>query len=78
MFGSDQMNWPGAIESFIESMESADSLNPEQKRDAPYNNASASSGSARRRLRGTMKCERKNLCSNKRRISFDIRLPLHK
>jgi hypothetical protein len=39
MFGSDQMNWPGAIESCIDAIDSADFLSREQKRDVLYNNA---------------------------------------
>jgi predicted TIM-barrel fold metal-dependent hydrolase len=39
MFGSDQMNWPGAIERAIEAIESADFLTADQKRDILYNNA---------------------------------------
>lgn len=39
MFGSDQMVWPEAIEIAIESIESADFLTAEQKRDILYNNA---------------------------------------
>lgn len=39
MFGSDQMNWPGAIERAIEGIESATFLSAEQKRDILYNNA---------------------------------------
>lgn len=39
MFGSDQMNWPGAIELAIEGIESAAFLTEEQKRDIFYNNA---------------------------------------
>jgi uncharacterized protein len=39
MFGSDQMNWPGAIEYCIEAIETAEFLSPEQKRDILYNNA---------------------------------------
>ncbi len=39
MFGSDQMNWPGAIERAIEAIESAAFLSAEQKRDILYNNA---------------------------------------
>jgi hypothetical protein len=39
MFGSDQMNWPAAIEHCIESIESAAFLAPNQKRDILYNNA---------------------------------------
>ncbi len=39
MFGSDQMNWPAAIERAIEAIETADFLTPQQKRDILYNNA---------------------------------------
>ncbi len=39
MFGSDQMNWPEAIEVGIEAIESAAFLTDEQKRDILYNNA---------------------------------------
>lgn len=39
MFGSDQMIWPATIEMAIESIESADFLTAEQKRDILYNNA---------------------------------------
>lgn len=39
MFGSDQMVWPGALEVAIESIESADFLTAEQKRDILYHNA---------------------------------------
>lgn len=39
MFGSDQMNWPGAIELAIEGVESAKFLSKEQKRNIFYNNA---------------------------------------
>jgi predicted TIM-barrel fold metal-dependent hydrolase len=39
MFGSDQMVWPDAIEVAIESIESADFLSEQQKRDILYNNA---------------------------------------
>lgn len=39
MFGSDQMVWPGAIETAIANIESASFLTPEQKRDIFYNNA---------------------------------------
>jgi uncharacterized protein len=39
MFGSDQMNWPGAIEHCIEVIESADFLSEEQKRDIFCDNA---------------------------------------
>lgn len=39
MFGSDQMNWPDAILYAIESIETAEFLTHEQKRDILYNNA---------------------------------------
>jgi uncharacterized protein len=39
LFGSDQMIWPQTIEPAIESVESADFLTAEQKRDIFYNNA---------------------------------------
>ena len=39
MFGSDQMNWPDAIEEGIAAIETADFLTEEQKRDILYNNA---------------------------------------
>lgn len=39
MFGSDQMIWPEAIRIAIESIESADFLSEQQKRDILYNNA---------------------------------------
>jgi hypothetical protein len=39
MFGSDQMNWPKAIEYAIESINTAAFLTEEQKRDILYNNA---------------------------------------
>lgn len=39
MFGSDQMNWPKAIDFAIESITSAPFLSEEQKRDILYNNA---------------------------------------
>jgi predicted TIM-barrel fold metal-dependent hydrolase len=39
MFGSDQMMWPEAIEIAIETIESADFLTEEEKRDIFYNNA---------------------------------------
>ena len=39
MFGSDQMYWPGAITTAVESIEKADFLTKEQKRDILYNNA---------------------------------------
>jgi predicted TIM-barrel fold metal-dependent hydrolase len=39
MFGSDQMVWPVTIDMAIESIESADFLTAEQKRDILYNNA---------------------------------------
>jgi uncharacterized protein len=39
MFGSDQMNWPEAIEVAIDAIESADFLTAAQKRDILYHNA---------------------------------------
>jgi predicted TIM-barrel fold metal-dependent hydrolase len=39
MFGSDQMVWPEALEVAIESIETANFLNQDQKRDILYNNA---------------------------------------
>ncbi|MCJ7691442.1 MAG: amidohydrolase family protein, partial [Clostridiaceae bacterium] len=39
MFGSDQMNWPGAIEVGIDAIEKAEFLSNDQKRDILYNNA---------------------------------------
>jgi len=39
MFGSDQMNWPGAIEEGIKAIEKAEFLTEAQKRDILYNNA---------------------------------------
>jgi uncharacterized protein len=39
MFGTDQMIWPETIEMALESIESADFLTAEQKRDILYNNA---------------------------------------
>jgi len=39
MFGSDQMVWPQTISVAIDSIESADYLTAEQKRDIFYNNA---------------------------------------
>lgn len=39
MFGSDQMAWPEVIGEAIETIESADFLTEEQKRDIFYNNA---------------------------------------
>jgi uncharacterized protein len=39
LFGSDQMVWPDAIEIAIESIETAEFLTEEQKRDILYNNA---------------------------------------
>jgi predicted TIM-barrel fold metal-dependent hydrolase len=39
MFGSDQMIWPEAIRIAIDSIESADFLSEQQKRDIFYNNA---------------------------------------
>ena len=39
MFGSDQMNWPRAIDYAVESINTAAFLSDEQKRDILYNNA---------------------------------------
>lgn len=39
MFGSDQMNWPEAIEVGIDAIEKAEFLSEDQKRDILYNNA---------------------------------------
>ncbi|MBC5991663.1 amidohydrolase family protein [Pontibacter cellulosilyticus] len=39
MFGSDQMRWPEMIEKGIQTIEDADFLTEEQKRDILYNNA---------------------------------------
>lgn len=39
MFGSDQMIWPDTIRLAIETIESADFLSEDQKRDIFYNNA---------------------------------------
>lgn len=39
MYGSDQMQWPQAIERSIERIQSAPFLTEEQKRDILYNNA---------------------------------------
>ena len=39
MFGSDNMAWPESIRLSVESIEPADFLTPEQKRDIFYNNA---------------------------------------
>jgi uncharacterized protein len=39
MFGSDEMVWPQTIKVAIESIETADFLTSEQKRDISYNNA---------------------------------------
>lgn len=39
MFGSDQMNWPEAIEVGLEAINTASFLSAEQKRDILYNNA---------------------------------------
>src|SRR5664279_1397028 len=39
MFGSDQMDWPQTIPASIETIESADFLTEQQKRDILYNNA---------------------------------------
>jgi len=39
MFGSDQMQWPEAIDDAVEAIESATFLTEEEKRDIFYNNA---------------------------------------
>ena len=39
MFGSDQMNWPEAIDDAVEAIQSAPMLTAAQKRDILYNNA---------------------------------------
>ncbi len=39
LFGSDQMVWPEALEIAIQSIEKANFLSPEEKRDILYNNA---------------------------------------
>ena len=39
LFGSDAMVWPRTVEVAVESVQSADFLTPEQKRDIFYNNA---------------------------------------
>lgn len=39
MFGSDQMNWPGAIERALAGVEGAAFLSPAQRRDILFNNA---------------------------------------
>ena len=39
MFGSDQMIWPETIRIAIETVEDAEFLSSEQKRDIFYNNA---------------------------------------
>lgn len=39
MFGSDQMQWPQSISIAVETIESADFLTEQQKRDIFYNNA---------------------------------------
>jgi hypothetical protein len=39
MYGSDQMNWPGAIDYGITLIEEAEELTFDQKRDILYNNA---------------------------------------
>lgn len=39
MFGSDQMNWPAAIERAIGAIETAPFLTPQQRRDILFNNA---------------------------------------
>ena len=39
MFGSDQMNWPEAIDDAVREVATPPMLTPEQKRDILYNNA---------------------------------------
>jgi uncharacterized protein len=39
MFGSDQMNWPTAIEYGLETIETAAFLTPKEKRAILYDNA---------------------------------------
>lgn len=39
MYGSDQMSWPNSTLTGIESIENAEFLTPDQKRDILYNNA---------------------------------------
>src|SRR6185295_13033384 len=39
MFGTDNMQWPGAVGMAVAAVESAAFLTPEQKRDIFYNNA---------------------------------------
>jgi len=39
MFGSDQMSWPDAIGMAVESIQRADFLSEQEKRDILYNNA---------------------------------------
>ena len=39
MYGSDQMNWPNSTEVGINSIENAQFLSTDQKRDILYNNA---------------------------------------
>jgi hypothetical protein len=39
MYGSDQMIWPDAVGLSIETIEEADFLTEEQKKDIFYNNA---------------------------------------
>lgn len=39
MFGSDEMVWPDAVSSAIETIQNDPELSPEQKRDILYNNA---------------------------------------
>jgi hypothetical protein len=39
MFGSDQMNWPGAIERALEAVETAPFLTAQQKREIFFDNA---------------------------------------
>ncbi len=39
MFGSDQIIWPETIETAVESVETAEFLTSEQRRDIFFNNA---------------------------------------
>ena len=39
LFGTDQMMWPEVIEMAIETIETADFLTEDEKRDIFYNNA---------------------------------------
>jgi hypothetical protein len=39
MWGSDQMNWPGAIDEGLDAIRAAPFLSDGQRRDILYNNA---------------------------------------